>query len=206
MRFFEGLHTALLRPGTKSAPRSNDFSRRGAVTTKVVTTWLFSEELKMGEGKIDLGRVSSIIDVLDIRANIQSDQLSYVFLSDGAEVDRLTFAQLRRRARAVAAYLQEMRAQNERALLLYPAGLDYIVAFYACLYGKAVAVPAYPPRMNQNLIRLLSIVDDARPTVALTTSAVSYRLQNWFNQAPNLKSIQWIVTDDIDLGRADVWS
>src|SRR5215470_7010811 len=205
MRFFEGLHTALLRPGTKSAPRSNDFSRRGAVTTKVVTTWLFSEELKMGEGKIDLGRVSSIIDVLDIRANIQSDQLSYVFLSDGAEVDRLTYAQLQRRARAVAAYLQEMKAQNERALLLYPAGLDYVVALYGCLYGKAVAVPAYPPRMNQNLRRLLAIIEDAQPIVALTTSAIHSKLHRWFDQAPGLKSIQWVITDDIEIELADLW-
>jgi len=159
----------------------------------------------MGEGKIDLCRVSSIIDVLDRRAEIQSDQLSYVFLSEGAEVDRLTFAQLRRRARAVASCLQEMKAQDERALLLYPAGLDYVVAFYACLYGKAVAVPAYPPRMNQNLRRLLAIIEDARPMVALTTSAIYSRLQRWFDQSPDLKSIRWVITDDIDLGLADMW-
>jgi acyl-CoA synthetase (AMP-forming)/AMP-acid ligase II/acyl carrier protein len=189
---------ALLRPETMKA--------RHVVTTKVVTTWLFSEEFKMGEGKIDLGRVSSIIDVLDIRADIQSDQLSYVFLSDGAEVDRLTFAQLQRRARAVAAYLQAMKAQNERALLLYPAGLDYVVAFYACLYGKAVAVPAYPPRMNQNLRRLLAIIEDAKPIVALTASAIYSRLQRWFDQAPSLKSIRWVITDGMDPGLADVWA
>jgi len=158
----------------------------------------------MGEGKIDFGRVSSIIDLLNIRANIQSDQLSYVFLSDGAEVDRLTYTQLQRRARAVAAHLQEMKAQNERALLLYPAGLDYVVAFYACLYGKAVAVPAYPPRMNQNLRRLLAIIEDAQPKVALTTSAIYSRLQRWFDQAPDLKSIRWIITDGIDPGPADL--
>ena len=160
--------------------------------------------LKWDEGRIDLGRVSSIIDVLNIRANIQSDQLSYVFLSDGAEVDRLTFAQLQRRARAVAAYLQEMKAQNERALLLYPAGLDYVVSLYACLYGKVVAVPAYPPRMNQNLRRLLAIIDDAQPIVALTTSSIYSRLQCWFDQAPSLKSMRWVITDGIDLGLADV--
>ena len=159
----------------------------------------------MSEGRIDLGRVSTIIDVLNTRANIQSDQLSYAFLSDGAEVDRLTFAQLQRRARAVAACLQEMKAQNERALLLYPAGLDYVVALYACLYGKAVAVPAYPPRMNQNLRRLLAIIEDAQPIVALTTSAIYTRLQRWFDQAPGLKSIQWVVTDDIEIELADHW-
>lgn len=159
----------------------------------------------MSEFMVDLSRVSSLVDVLNTRANIQSDQPSYVFLSDGVEVDRLTFSQLQRKARAVAAYLQEMKAQNERVLLLYPAGLDYVVALYACLYGKAIAVPAYPPRMNQNLGRLLAIIDDARPIVALTTSAILSRLQSRFNQVPSLRSIQWVITDDIELGRADIW-
>jgi acyl-CoA synthetase (AMP-forming)/AMP-acid ligase II/acyl carrier protein len=159
----------------------------------------------MSEGKINLGRVSSITDILNERAKIQPDQPSYIFLSDGAEADRLTFAQLQRRSRAVSAYLQEMKAQNERALLLYPAGLDYVVAFYACLYGNTIAVPAHPPRMNHNLRRLLAIIDDARPIVALTTSAIFSRLQRWFDQVPSLKAIQWVITENIDPELADLW-
>ena len=160
----------------------------------------------MGESRVDLCRASSIIDVLNTRANTQPGLLGYVFLSDGAEVDSLTFAQLQRKARAVAAHLQELNAQNERVLLIYPAGLDYIVALYACLYGKAVAVPVYPPRMNQNLKRLLAIIDDSRPLVALITSASFSKLQSQFNQFPSLKSIRWVITDDIDPGRADTWN
>lgn len=159
----------------------------------------------MGEYKVDLNRVSSIVDVLNIRANIQPDQPSYVFLSDGAEADRLTFAQLQRKALAVAAHLQQIKAQNERALLLYPAGLDYVVALYACFYGKTVAVPAYPPRRNQNLKRLLAIIDDAKPMVALTTSAIASRLQSQINQFPELRSIRWVITDDIAPEMADMW-
>jgi len=160
----------------------------------------------MSGSKVDLSGVSSIVDVLNKRADIQPDQPCYVFLSDGDEADRLTFAQLRCKARAVAAHLGELNSQNERVLLLYPAGLDYVVAFYACLYGKAVAVPAYPPRMNHNLKRLLAIIDDSRPKVALTTSAILFRLQSQFDKVPSLKSIQWVTTDDIDLGRADSWN
>jgi acyl-CoA synthetase (AMP-forming)/AMP-acid ligase II/acyl carrier protein len=159
----------------------------------------------MSEYRIDLSHVSSFVDILDTRASVQSDQRSYVFLSGGEEVDHLTFAQLRRKARAIAARLQEMGAQNQRVLLLYPAGLDYVVALYACLYEKAVAVPAYPPRRNQNLRRLLAIIDDSEPVVALTTSAIFSRLQSRMNEVPGLKSIQWVITDDIDLEWADLW-
>jgi acyl-CoA synthetase (AMP-forming)/AMP-acid ligase II/acyl carrier protein len=164
----------------------------------------------MGGRRVDLSRVSSIVDVLNARADIQSDQLGYVFLSDGAEAGSLTFAQLRRRARAVAAHLQKMGARNERALLLYPAGLDYVVALYACFYGKAIAVPAYPPRRNQNLKRILAIVDDSNPMVALTTSAIFSRLQSQIDQFPGLRSMRWVITDDIspelaDLCEEDEW-
>nr|AQQ74973.1 hypothetical protein [uncultured bacterium] len=158
----------------------------------------------MSERRIDLTRATSIIDVLNTRANIQSEQPSYVFLSDGAEVGSLTFAQLRRRARAVGASLQEVNARNERVLLLYPSGLDYVVALFACFYVKAVAVPVYPPKMNQNLERLLAIIDDARPTIALTTSAIFSRLQGRFSRIPILKSMKWVITDEIDCGRAGI--
>ena len=157
----------------------------------------------MSETKADLSRVTSFVDILNARATEQSDQPSYVFLSAGEEVDTLTFAQLQRKARAVGAHLQEMNAQNERVLLLYPSGLDYVVALYACFYGRAIAVPAYPPRMNQNLRRLMAIIDDSRPTIALTTSAIFSRLQSRFDQVPSLKAIQWVITDEVDLGRAD---
>ncbi|HKQ76531.1 MAG TPA: AMP-binding protein [Blastocatellia bacterium] len=153
----------------------------------------------------DLSRASSFIDVMNAMAKIQPDQPSYVFLSDCEEADRLTFAQLQHKARAVAAHLQELKAQDERVLLLYPPGLDYIVAFYACLYGRAVAVPANPPRLNQNLGRLLAIIDDSNPVVALTTSAIFSRLQNQLDQIPKLRSIRWVITDDVDLGQAELW-
>ena len=64
-----------------------------------------------------------------------------------------------------------MGLTGERALLLYPAGLDFIAAFFGCLYAGVVAVPAYPPRRNRSLSRIQAIVDDAQARVALTTAA-----------------------------------
>ena len=60
----------------------------------------------------------------------------------------LSYAGLDERARAIAALLQEHGAAGERVLLLYPPGLDYIAAFFGCLYAGVVAVPAYPPRLT----------------------------------------------------------
>ena len=60
----------------------------------------------------------------------------------------LTWGELDRRARAIAAALTEAGAAGERALLLYPPGLDYLAAFFGCLYAGTVAVPVYPPRLD----------------------------------------------------------
>ncbi|MCI0389698.1 MAG: AMP-binding protein [Acidobacteria bacterium] len=120
-------------------------------------------------------------------------------------MDRLTFAQLQRRALAIAAYLQEMKAENERVLLLYPAGLDYVVSLFACFYGKVVAVPAYPPSRNQNLRRLLAIINDSYPMVALTTSAIFSRLHGGALEVPQFRSIRWVITDDFTPELAECW-
>ncbi len=75
----------------------------------------------------------------------------------------------RRSRRALAASVPP----GERALLLYPPGLDFIAAFFGCLYAGVVAVPAYPPRPNdRSQPRLRAIARDAEPRAALTTAAI----------------------------------
>jgi acyl-CoA synthetase (AMP-forming)/AMP-acid ligase II len=86
--------------------------------------------------------------------------------------DSLTYRELDLQARAIATRLQQMGASGERALLIYRPGLEFIAAFFGCLYAGVIAVPAYPPRHNQSLFRLQAIVTDAQATIALTTTTV----------------------------------
>src|SRR4051812_41012903 len=77
----------------------------------------------------------TLTDALDGRSNDSGDRIAYTFLGDGGEAsNQITFAQLRRRALVVAQQLVNLNARGERALLLYPQGLDFIVAFFGCLY------------------------------------------------------------------------
>ncbi|MEM7050923.1 MAG: aminotransferase class III-fold pyridoxal phosphate-dependent enzyme [Acidobacteriota bacterium] len=149
--------------------------------------------------------LSSYLALARVRAAEQAQDLAYTFLQAGEESDRLTFGDLDQRARAIAARLQEQHSPGDRALLLYPPGLDYVAAFFGCLYAGVVAVPAYPPRMNRNLPRLQSIIEDAEPTVALTTGGIYSQLRNWFQEAPELKTMGWETTDVLDLGHAEDW-
>ncbi|CAN5300625.1 fatty acyl-AMP ligase [soil metagenome] len=56
---------------------------------------------------------------------------------------------------------------------MYPPGLEFIESFLACLLAGIIAVPAYPPRRNRSADRLRGIIEDAKPSLILTTQAVT---------------------------------
>lgn len=149
---------------------------------------------------------ASFVDVLRHRAIHQADKKAYVFLADGkTEEASLTFAELDRRARAIAASLQATGAAGKPVLLLYPPGLEYIAAFMGCLYAKAIAVPAYPPRSNRNLDRLQAIVNDAQPLTAFTTETILSRLMSAPDPSFSQRILQWQATEHIASDLADHW-
>nr|QEO74515.1 AMP-dependent synthetase and ligase [uncultured bacterium] len=146
--------------------------------------------------------VSTLVELLRWRADLQPRATAYTFLVDGeAEEDSFTFGELDAQARAIGALLQSYGAAGERVLLLYPPGLSYIAAFFGCLYAGAVAVPAYPPRLNQSLGRLQSIVADAEAGFVLTTSAILSKVEAFFDHAPLLKKMRWLDTESVGAQR-----
>lgn len=113
-------------------------------------------------------------EILRRRAATDPTGTAYVFLDDhGAEAAALTWAGLHRRAEAVAARLAGAAAPGERALLAFPPGLDFVVAFLACLYAGVVAVPVIPPRRGRAHHALAGIVADCAPAAVLTTTALA---------------------------------
>jgi acyl-CoA synthetase (AMP-forming)/AMP-acid ligase II len=152
---------------------------------------------------------STLIEILRWRAVQQPEQRAYTYLVDGeAEGDHLTYAALDGQARSIGALLQSHRAVGERALLLYPAGLEFIAAFFGCLYAGVIAVPQPPPNLAQpqrGLPRLRAIIRDAQPAVVLTTSAILANTEGLFAQAPELQKMRWVATDKVDGGFAQEW-
>ncbi|WP_461947896.1 fatty acyl-AMP ligase, partial [Nostoc sp.] len=152
-----------------------------------------------------------LIEILNYRAQYQPDKQAYIFLENGeTESGSLTYGELDRQARAIAQALTCQFAarlqswQGERALLLYPSGLEFITAFFGCLYAGVVAVPVYPPRRNQKLSRLLSIVNDAQAKIALTTSSILADInQKWEEEIELLTQLKWVATDTIEANRGE---
>ncbi len=149
---------------------------------------------------------SSLVELLRLRAAEQPDRLAYTFLAGGeADETHFTYGELDRRARVLAAQLQSLGAEGQRVLLLYPAGLEYIAAFFGCLYAGAVAVPTYPPRLNRNLLRLQSIVADAGATTALATGSLLSRVKPLLEESSGLHNLQWLSTDNLADSLAGQW-
>jgi acyl-CoA synthetase (AMP-forming)/AMP-acid ligase II len=118
----------------------------------------------------------------------------------------LTFRELDRRIRALAARLQVLDAAGERALLLFESDLDFVVAFLGCLYAGVIAVPAYPPRSNSHhLQRLQALVADAQATVVLATPAIAGRVKEHVDKLSVLASARWVTMNEAEDALADAW-
>jgi 8-amino-7-oxononanoate synthase len=149
---------------------------------------------------------SNLLELLQHRALHQGDDVGFRFVVDGErEVIEWTYADLDRKARAIAASLQSLDLEGERALLLYPSGLDFVAAFFGCLYAGVTAVPAYPPRRNRNMARIDSIANDAQAKIALTTTDVLERVQTMIGDTPALQQLRWRATDQWSDEWANSW-
>ncbi|MFP4347796.1 MAG: amino acid adenylation domain-containing protein [Desulfococcaceae bacterium] len=141
------------------------------------------------------------IDLLHYRKTHQPDQTAFIFLKDGETEDGIfTYQALDRRARQIALRLRERVHAGERTLLLYPSGLDFIAAFFGCLYAGVIAVPVYPPhpaRPERTLPRLTAVAVDSEARFALTTASRLPQFHRTFSTVPELAPLEWITTDNI---------
>jgi acyl-CoA synthetase (AMP-forming)/AMP-acid ligase II len=140
----------------------------------------------------------SLVDLLRRRADEEPDSALFAFLPDGEDdaAVTLTRGDLDRRARALASRLQDLGLAGGRALLLHPPGLEFVTAFFGCLYAGVVAIPADLPRLNRPMTRLRSIVGDARPCAVLTTTSHRKDAARWEAGVPELKGVNLLVTDE----------
>ncbi|MEM7591784.1 MAG: fatty acyl-AMP ligase [Cyanobacteria bacterium P01_A01_bin.83] len=149
---------------------------------------------------------ASFVDLLLDHVQCKSDKNIYRFLARGeTEIAKLSYGELDRQAKAIAAVMQSQTKKGERVLLLYPPGLDFVVAFFACMYAGVIAVPAYPPKPNRRLTRLETIVKDAGASLILTTSSLLSRMEKQLALEPELAAVPWITSDNVELDAANNW-
>lgn len=140
---------------------------------------------------------ASFGEILARRAHEQPEARAFAFRGDDGE-HGLTYADLDRRARSIGAAIRVAGATGERVLILYPPGLDYVAALFACFHAGAAAVPAYPPdpaRLERTLPRLLAIVRDARPELVVTIGALRDMLEERLRGKHEARTLRYLATD-----------
>ena len=141
-------------------------------------------------------KYTSLLDILKRRLQKHSDSTAYIFLQDGeTETARLTYRQLNQQALMIAAVLQSKAKVGDTALLLYPPGLEFICAFFGCLYAGVIAVPVNIPKRNQKLSRLLSIVDNTETEIVLTASSILPGIKKRWEKEKKLSQLNLVITD-----------
>ena len=119
---------------------------------------------------------SSLVTLLAGRAESQPDERAYIFLSDrGAEEAVITFRELDDAARALAARLTKVAHPGDRVILVFPPGLEFLIAFFGCLIARVIAVPMMVPRRQSARDSSAGIMANCEPVVALTSPAFAVR-------------------------------
>src|SRR6202000_700472 len=120
---------------------------------------------------------SSVVSLLRERAGLQPDDLAFRYTDydqDWAGItETLTWAQLYQRSLNVANAGRRHAQVGERAVVLAPQGLAYIVAFLGAMQAGLIAVPLTVPAVGSHDERVAAVLGDTTPTVVLTTDRES---------------------------------
>lgn len=146
---------------------------------------------------------SSIRTVLAERASLQSNDTAFVFVDyekdwEGVPAS-LTWAQLHRRVLNLASELDACGTAGDRAVILAPQGLDYIVAFLGALEAGQIGVPLSVPAVAAHDERVTAVLRDAAPSVILTTSTVAADVASYARPIPDGRTPALIEVDSLDL-------
>jgi acyl-CoA synthetase (AMP-forming)/AMP-acid ligase II len=151
-----------------------------------------------------IAALPSLTALLRHRAAVQPDDRAYVALSDRGHEDRtINFAELDRRAAALARQIAGRAASGERALLLFPMGIDCLVAFFACLYAGIIGVPMMVPRRQSARDASASILADCDPRLALTTAELLSGARGDLTGRFRHAGLEWLAVDTTPADEVD---
>ena len=136
---------------------------------------------------------ASLISLLHDRATRTPDDTAYTFIDYDVDpegfAEEMTWAQLQNAVRSVADELSACGSPGDRAAIVAPQGLAYIISFLGAVHAGFIAVPLSVPAYGIHDDRISSVLKDCAPSVILTTSAAidavrPYALGEGRNAAP----------------------
>lgn len=123
-----------------------------------------------------LTAAKTLVELVEIRAIRNSEELAYIFIDENNNEKSLTYQELSHQAKQIAVYLQHFCKKGDRVILMYPPGLTFITAYFGCLYAGVIAVPTYPPTEVKLAEKLDLMTADCTPTLLLMDTSVANKL------------------------------
>ena len=149
--------------------------------------------------------INSLSDMLRFRAESDRSQNGFGWLGSGESLVRwINYSDLDRRAKAVAASLQQRRLEKKVVSLLFNPGLDFVVGLFGAWYAGAIPVPLYAPRSSRDWSRLSAILSNCRPAGLLATSADLFNRDRCGEQR-NVVPENRVNVDEVEIAMADLW-
>lgn len=144
--------------------------------------------------------LASVAELLRRRARELGERTAFTFTDEAGVETQWSYAQLDARAAAVARELSQQATPGDRAALVFPPGLEFIAAFFGCLYAGVTPVPATFPKPRRASPRLDAIVADCDASAILTTAAALETVQ-LDQQSPAVRNCRWIAVDGLSTTR-----
>jgi fatty acid CoA ligase FadD28 len=146
---------------------------------------------------------SSIPEILRERASLQPNDTAFTFVDYESDWDgvstTLTWAQLYRRTTNLARELSGIAKTGDRAVIVAPQGLEYLVAFLGSLEAGLIAVPLSIPMVGASDERVTAVLRDAAPTVVFTTSSIADTVAPYVQPSDGRPAATLLEVDRLDL-------
>ncbi|WP_462156465.1 AMP-binding protein [Pseudoalteromonas piscicida] len=134
-----------------------------------------------------MSQVNNIVDCIRYNALNKPNEIAYEFLTDlVSPTTTITYAELYKEVKQISNGISRHLAQGDCALLLFPPGIEYIKAFFACLMVGVIAIPLYPPKKNSKADKVFKVAELSNAKIALTADKDIIPLQNLWKE--NCKS------------------
>ena len=163
-----------------------------------MTRELRLEDFLDREGDIAIPAGITLTSFLDGNVARLGDSPAYRYLDFDRDctVD-LTWTQLGTRLRAVGARVQQITSPGDRVAILAPQGVEYVVGFFAAIHAGAIAVPLFAPELPGHAERLDAVLNDAQPSVILTTTSAAESVRVFLRALPRDRRPRVIAVDAV---------
>jgi len=140
----------------------------------------------------------TLLDYLEHYSTEKPNDVVFSFLDEsGFLKSSLTFIQVRDLSRTLAKALLAHTKPKTRVALVFSQGLEFIIAFWACLYAGVTAVPIPPPSGTRQKDRVLKVLRDAEANICLSHSDVMNAAYVKESQIFSKNEIHWLDIDKI---------